>query len=113
VNAVEELAGLRGLARALAHGDADDLLQDAAVIALEHPPATDRSVKPWLATVILNRWRMNRRSDARRQAREQAVEVEVEQVDPPNSADRARLLQRLSDALVALDEPFRSTVIAR
>jgi DNA-directed RNA polymerase specialized sigma24 family protein len=57
VNAVEELAGLRGLARALAHGDADDLLQDAAVAALEHPPATDRSVKPWLATVILNRWR--------------------------------------------------------
>jgi RNA polymerase sigma factor (sigma-70 family) len=113
VNAVEELQGLRGLARALAHGDADDLLQDAAVAALEHPPATDRSVKPWLATVILNRWRMNRRSDARRQAREQAVEVEVEHVDPPNSADRARLLQRLSDALVALDEPFRSTVIAR
>src|SRR5690348_6141070 len=103
VNAVEELAGLRGLARALAHGDADDLLQDAAVTALEHPPATDRSVKPWLATVILNRWRMNRRSDARRQAREQAAVVEVEQVDP---LERARLLQRLSDALVALDEPF-------
>jgi RNA polymerase sigma factor (sigma-70 family) len=110
VNAVEELAGLRGLARALAHGDADDLLQDAAVAALEHPPETDRSVKPWLATVILNRWRMNRRSEARRRVREQAAEVAGEHVDP---LERARLLQRLSDALVALDEPFRSTVIAR
>jgi RNA polymerase sigma factor (sigma-70 family) len=110
VNAVEELAGLRGLARALAHGDADDLLQDAAVAALEHPPQADRSVKPWLATVILNRWRMNRRSEARRKVREQAIEPATESVDP---LERARLLQRLSDALVALDEPFRSTVIAR
>jgi RNA polymerase sigma factor (sigma-70 family) len=110
VNVVEELAGLRGLALALAHGDADDLLQDAAVAALEHPPDTDRSVKPWLATVILNRWRMNRRTEARRKVREQAIDVADEQVDP---LERARLLQRLSDALVVLDEPFRSTVIAR
>lgn len=101
---------MRALARALAHGEADDLLQDAAVAALEHPPATDRPVRPWLATVILNRWRMNRRGEARRTAREQAVEVAEEAPDP---IDRARLLQRLSDALVALDEPFRQTVIAR
>jgi RNA polymerase sigma factor (sigma-70 family) len=110
VDAIRELEGMRALARALAHGDADDLLQDAAVAALEHPPDTDRPVRPWLATVILNRWRMNRRGEARRAAREQAIEVADEAPDP---IDRARLLQRLSDALVALDEPFRETVIAR
>ena len=56
-DAIAELEGLRALARALAHpsADADDLLQDAAVAALEHPPDVDRPVKPWLATVILNR----------------------------------------------------------
>ena len=109
-DAIAELAGMRALARALAHGDADDLLQDAAVTALEHPPAMDRPVKPWLATVILNRWRMNRRNEARRRVRETAILVDEEQIDP---LDRARMLQRLSDALVALDEPYRQTVIAR
>src|SRR3569623_360311 len=68
-DAIAELEGLRALARALAHGDADDLLQDAAVAALEHPPEVDRPVKPWLATVILNRWRMHRRGDARRRVK--------------------------------------------
>jgi RNA polymerase sigma factor (sigma-70 family) len=113
VDAIRELEGMRALARALAHGDADDLLQDAAVAALEHPPATDRPLRPWLATVILNRWRMNRRGEARRTAREQVVEVAEAAPDQPDPIDRARLLQRLSDALVALDEPFRQTVIAR
>ncbi len=105
-----ELAGLRGLARALAHGDADDLLQDVAVATLEHPPATDRPVRPWLATVLLNRWRMDRRAAARRTAREQASSPDVLASEP---VDRARMLEKLSAALVALDEPFRSTVIRR
>ena len=102
------------LARALAHGDADDLLQDAAVAALEHPPETDRPVKPWLATVILNRWRMNRRAEARRRARELATDVtsrEPEHIDPLSIGRGC--FSDSSDALVALDEPFRETVIAR
>src|SRR3569623_261247 len=111
-DAIAELAGMRALARALAHGDADDLLQDAAVTALEHPPATDRPVKPWLATVILYRLRRNVRSDARRRVRESAIAVEDER-EPSEPLDRARMLQRLRDALVALDEPYRQTVLAR
>ena len=41
---LRELDGLRSLARALVAGDADadDLLQDTALAALEHPPDTDR-----------------------------------------------------------------------
>ena len=81
---------MRALARSLAHGEADDLLQDAAVAALEHPPATDRPVRPWLATVIRNRWRMNRRGEARRAAREQASRGRRSSADDP--IDRARLL---------------------
>ena len=74
---VTELDGLRALARSLVGGDAevDDLLQDTAVVALEHPPATDRPVRPWLATVLGNRWRMDRRGAGRRAAREQAAPV--------------------------------------
>lgn len=109
-----ELAGLRALARSLVHGDADadDLLQDTALAAMTTPPDSSRPVKPWLATVLRNRWRMDRRSRARRIAREEAV-VTDEQESTPDAIDRARALERLSTALVALDEPFRTVIIRR
>jgi len=113
---MRELDGLRALARSLVHGDAevDDLIQDTAVAALEHPPATDRPVRPWLATVLRNRWRMDRRESSRRRARELAVAPsDVVDVDAESSVARARTLERLSAALVALDEPFRTAVIRR
>lgn len=112
---MNELAGLQALARSLAHGDADadDLLQDTAIAAMAKAP-DDRPVKPWLVTVLLNRWRMDRRSRGRRQAREQAVELAPVEVEaPPDAIDRARMLERVASALVGLDEPFRRVVIAR
>ncbi|MDX2089966.1 MAG: sigma-70 family RNA polymerase sigma factor [Kofleriaceae bacterium] len=115
---LDELEGLRALARSLVHGDAeaDDLLQDTAVAAIMHPPGADRPARPWLATVLRNRWRMNRRTEARRRVREHEVagacgDAEVRGVD--GAIDRARVLEKLSRALVALDEPFRTVVIRR
>jgi RNA polymerase sigma factor (sigma-70 family) len=112
-----KLEGLRALARSLVHGDADadDLLQATAVAALEHPPAhPGRPVVAWLKAVLRNRWRMDRRSTARRLAREHAFALGTEDdgrgADP---VDRARALERLAAALVALDEPFRTAVIRR
>lgn len=110
-----DLDGLRALARSLVHGDAeaDDLVQDAAVAALEHPPSTDRPVRPWLAAVLRNRWRMDRRADGRRRARElEAAPPEVDETPPADELlARARLLERLAQAVIALDEPYRATVI--
>jgi len=115
---LDELEGLRALARSLVHGDAeaDDLLQDTAVAAITHPPAADGAMRPWLATVLRNRWRMNRRADARRLAREDVVAGLAERGEERGveaSIDRARVLEQLSSALVALDEPFRVVVIRR
>jgi len=116
---LQELDGLRALARSLVHGDADadDLLQDTAVAALEHPPALDhRPIRAWLGAVLRNRWRMDRRSALRRRAREQAAAI----AEPTEAGDdaaaglgRARALEKLAAALVALDEPFRTAVIRR
>lgn len=118
-----ELEGLRALARSLVYGDADadDLLQDTAIAVLQHPPddADARPVRGWLAAVLRNRWRMDRRSAARRRTREQEVallaadrgEGGIEgRIEP---LERARTLEKLAAALVALDEPFRTTVIRR
>ncbi len=117
---LDELEGLRALARSLVHGDteADDLIQDTAIAAITHPPDGERPARPWLATVLRNRWRMNRRADSRRRAREHAVAPD-DMTDGENHEaaaeriDRARILERLAAALVALDEPFRTTVIRR
>jgi RNA polymerase sigma factor (sigma-70 family) len=112
---VVELASLRGLAHALTRGDADaeDLLQDVALASLEQPPTADRPHVPWLIAVLRNRWRMNRRAEARRLARDAASLPTSNDVDAPGVLDRARVLQQIADALVALDEPFRTTVIRR
>src|SRR3954468_4493611 len=98
---MRELAGLRALARSLVHGDsdADDLLQETAIAAIAHPPDEDRPVRQWLATVLRNRWRMDRRGRARREVREQALGLDI--VHPgmtdtaPDAIDRARTLERL------------------
>src|SRR5262245_42325168 len=112
-----ELEGLRALARSLVYGDADadDLLQDTAIAALQHPPsgAAPGTVRSWLAAVLRNRWRMDRRSEARRRAREQAAVLDAERDPGLDPVARARALERLAAAVVALDEPFRTTVIRR
>lgn len=118
---LRELAGLRALARSLVHGDADadDLLQETAIAAISHSPDEDRPVRPWLATVLRNHWRMDRRSRSRRQAREQLAEAAAASVDETaadaigETIDRARALERLAAALVALEEPLRTVVIRR
>lgn len=119
---MRELAGLHALARSLVHGDADadDLLQDTALAAMAHPPDDpERALRPWLATVLRNRWRMDRRGRARREARERALGLELAEesgadaTDAPAAIDRARTLERLASALVALDEPFRTVVVRR
>ena len=114
---LQELEGLRALARSLVHGDADadDLLQDTAIAALEHPPVPDhRPVGAWLRAVLRNRWRMDRRSAARRRLREHAAATAAADIaDPSAGIGRARALEKLAAALVALDEPFRTTVIRR
>lgn len=119
---LQELEGLRALARSLVHGDADvdDLIQDTAVAALTRPPVADhRPVRAWLGAVLRNRWRMDRRGASRRAAREQAVALDEASAAPDPRAEpsaaigRARALEKLAQALVALDEPFRAAVIRR
>jgi RNA polymerase sigma-70 factor (ECF subfamily) len=111
---ISELGGLRALARSLVHGDseAEDLLQDTAVAMLEHPPDAERPLRPWLVTVIMNRWRMDRRGASRRRARERAVEPEAV-AQPIDALERAQTLRRLGEAVEALAGPYRDVVIAR
>lgn len=106
---------LRTLARRLVQdpATADDAVQETMAAALTHGRAV-RHVKGWLATVLRNRVRDRARSHRRREAREQAAAVPEATLDSPvDVVERAELAQQMTAAVLALDEPFRSTVLLR
>jgi RNA polymerase sigma-70 factor (ECF subfamily) len=107
---------LRALARGLVgDGGADDLVQDTFAQALAHPPDTDRPLRPWLRRVATNMARMGWRSGQRRRAREDRLAVERDTSSPQldDALARAGLHRDLVDAVLALDDPYRQTVLLR
>lgn len=113
---LEESPWLMRLARSVA-GDAteaEDVVQDTYAAAMRVPPDTERPVRPWLRRVVINTVRMRHRRNTRRVANESAVEAQLDPVATPEQLlERARLEQRLWELVLALDEPFRTTVLLR
>lgn len=104
---------LSGVARALIGEGGDDLAQDAWVAALERKPDAERGLKPWLAGAVRFLASNERRTRARRATRERAAAHD--EALPASDALVAEIeLQRLiADAVSALDEPERSTLVRR
>lgn len=66
----------------------------------------------WLMQVLRNTVRGQHREGARRSVREQEVAL-TEQVDAPDPLQRIELQRLTLDAIEALDEPYRSTIVER
>jgi len=114
---IEANAGwLRALALHLVGPDqADDLVQDTWVRALEKPPRRQGSTAAWLAQVIKNLGANHRRAETRRRQRETRV-AERDDTDSPAAADVAGILdlnQQLLEAVRRLAEPFQTAVVLR
>lgn len=114
---LEHLEWLHRLARALTHGDAteaEDLAEDAVEAALADPPRLTGPVRPWLGGVLRNLAHMRGRTSARRRRREAAV-VDVDAVEPSAAdlTERVEAQRRVAGLVLALDEPFRSTLLLR
>lgn len=114
----EELLAHTGWLRALALrlvGDADiadDLVQETVIAAARRNPEARESLRPWLAKVLRDAFRMRARSEGRRSAREQAATIVSDEVPTPESlVARAEAQRRLVDLVLRLDEPYRSTVL--
>lgn len=108
-------AWVRALAKRLV-GDgvlADDLAQDTCVTALERMPEGHVHLRAWLATILRNRVRQNRRGEHRRRERERRVGREEVLPSTHELVERVETHKRLAQAVLDLDEPYRSTVILR
>ncbi len=110
-----DTAWLKRLAVSLAGNadDADDLVQESRIAAWQRAPDRSRSLRPWLTKVVRDLAGMRRRSTARRLVREQAAIDDSEPARPDALLAQMRLHKLLVEMVLELDEPYRSTIIAR
>lgn len=103
---------VRALARQLA-GDAasaDDLAQDALVVALRSGPRESLAFRSWIASVMRNLVRQGARGDARRGSREERA-ARAESCE--RLVDEVVAGRELAQAVLELDEPYRTTILMR
>ena len=115
---LEHAGWMRALARRLVADAqrAEDLTQETWVRALEHPPRTDLPLKGWLATVMRNVLRQERRGESRRTVRE---ELAARPSEKDSDAAGIELLERVTmqrelvAAVLELEEPYRRMLLLR
>ncbi len=92
---------------------AADAAQETLTKALERPPTAAVPLRRWLAAVLRNVVRQERRTTVRREARELARPVAFEAEPTDELAARLELHEKLVGAVRALAEPYRTTVALR
>lgn len=104
--------------KALAHrlvadaAEADDLAQETWMVAMRtHPPAG--ALRPWLGGVLRNLSLIGRRTAGRRKARERDAAQPEALPTTDELVERADTQRTLVDAVIALDEPYRTVVMLR
>lgn len=114
---LEESGWVRALARRLAADQqrAEDLAQDTLLAALQRPRAAGVPLRRWLAAVMRNLWRQERRGELRRADRQVRASLpEADGAEPtPDLVARLEGHRAVVDAVLELHEPYRSVLVAR
>lgn len=105
----------RRLARALVLDDAraDDLVQDAWLKTRSTGPTGRTTARRWLAGVMRNLARDDRRATARRERRELHAARPESAPSDDEMEQRIELQERLARWVLDLDEPYRRTLLLR
>jgi RNA polymerase sigma factor (sigma-70 family) len=104
---------LRDLARRIGgRARADDLVQEAWLATLAGR-APRGSLRAWFAAILRNLARQGRRGEVRRRRREEAAARREGLPGVDELAAKGELRRRLVEAVCALEEPYRSTVLLR
>jgi RNA polymerase sigma-70 factor (ECF subfamily) len=117
MHSIETLLSNSGWVRALAFhlcGDratADDIVQETWLRALERPPGEPERERSWLRRVVTNLSISRHRSEADRARRERTVARS--EAAPDDVLERIEASRRLIEHVLALDEPYRSTILNR
>jgi RNA polymerase sigma-70 factor (ECF subfamily) len=106
---------LRALVRGLIRGEqeVEDVVQDTWVTALERPPQRSRALPAWLARVARNLAFTLGRSKSRLARRERVMARPEGVSSTEELVERAELHRQVVQAVVALEEPYRSTLLMR
>jgi len=106
---------VRRFARTLARDDAsaDDLAQEAWLAAIEHPPAHADAPAGWFRRVLLRHAINRSRGDRRREARENAASRPGNSPPAADVVAAAESHRRVVEAVMSLDEPYRTTILLR
>jgi len=116
---LEAILAQSGWVRALAArlvrdpGEADDLAQETLLAAQRRAPEQRDGLRPWLARVLHNLASRGRRDRGRRLDREREVARDEALPGSDEVAANEELRALVGEALVAIQEPFRSTLILR
>jgi RNA polymerase sigma-70 factor (ECF subfamily) len=93
--------------------EADDVVQEAYLAALESPPLADRPTRGWLGRVATNVVRARYRAGTRRERREKAALPPEPTSDSFDLVHKEQATAVLARALDELGEPYRSAVKLR
>ncbi len=116
---LETLMAHREWVRRVAHAlvadeqAAEDLQQDLWLKVLERPPRIRGSIRGWLAATLRNAFLNRRRGEARRAARERGVSRPEAGASAADLVADAEALRRVVDAVLGLQEPYRTTLLLR
>ena len=115
---IEELLAHAGWVRKLAArlvrdaGTAEDVTQEVWAYALRSPPHNRGNLRGWLSAVVHNAARSFGRSETRRMARDLASARRGSETPTDVLVERGELHRRLVQQVMALEEPYRTIVLA-
>lgn len=106
---------VRGIALALLGDEhaADDVVQETWLAALRRPPGHAGNLRGWLGTVVRRLVSRRRREEARRSQRERVTARPEALPATDDAVARQNALRNVTDAVLSLPEPYRTTLLLR